>query len=77
MGRGNKSFTYNWVRKRIGDYKENRFPRSLILLLQRAVENEKTADDRNPYDVVLRPRSLIEALQEVVSSERVYEVYNE
>jgi MinD-like ATPase involved in chromosome partitioning or flagellar assembly len=76
MGRGNKSFTYNWVRKRIGDYKENRFPRSLILLLQSAVEKEKTAYDRNPYEVVLRPRSLIEALP-VVSSERVNDVRNE
>ena len=76
MGRGNKSFTYNWVRKRIGDYKENRFPRSLILLLQRAVENEKTAYDRNPYEAVLHPRSLIEALPNV-SEERVNDVYNE
>jgi hypothetical protein len=76
MGRGNKSFTYNWVRKRIGDYKENRFPRSLILLLQHAVENEKTAYDRNPYEAVLRPRSLIEALPKV-SEERVNEVFNE
>ena len=76
MGRGNKSFTYNWVRKRIGDYKENRFPRSLILLLQSAVENEKTAYDRNPYEVILRPRSLIDALQ-VVSVERVNDVRNE
>jgi MinD-like ATPase involved in chromosome partitioning or flagellar assembly len=77
MGRGNKSFTYNWVRKRIGDYKENRFPRSLILLLQHAVENEKAAYDRNPYEAVLRPRSLIDALQDVVSAERVNEVFNE
>ncbi len=76
MGRGNKSFTYNWVRKRIGDYKENRFPRSLILLLQRAVENEKAAYDRNPYEAILRPRSLIEALP-VVSAERVNDVRNE
>ncbi|HWS84426.1 MAG TPA: AAA family ATPase [Ktedonobacteraceae bacterium] len=76
MGRKNKAYTYNWVRKRIGDYKENRFPRSLILLLQHAVENEKTAYDRNPYEAVLRPRSLIEALPKV-SEERVSEVYNE
>ncbi len=76
MGRGNKSFTYNWVRKRIGDYKENRFPRSLILLLQQAVGNEKIAYDRNPYEAVLRPRSLIEALS-IVSEERVNDVKNE
>jgi MinD-like ATPase involved in chromosome partitioning or flagellar assembly len=76
MGRGNKSFTYNWVRKRIGDYKENRFPRSLILLLESAVKNEKAAYDRNPYEVVLHPRSLIEGLA-VVSAERVNDVRNE
>ena len=76
MGRKNKAYTYNWVKKRIGDYKENRFPRSLILLLQCAVENEKAAYDRNPYEAILRPRSLIEALPKV-SEERVNEVYNE
>ena len=75
MGRKNKAFTYNWVRKRIGDY-ENRFPRSLILLLQHAVEKERAAYDRNPYGTVIRPRSLIEALP-AVSEERVNDVYNE
>lgn len=75
MGGEKKSFTYNWVRKRIGDYKENRFPRSLILLLQYAVENEKTTD-RKDYETVLRPRSLIDALPKV-SKERVNDVYNE
>ena len=76
MGRTNKAYTYNWVRKRVGDYRENRFPRSLILLLQEAVEKEKMAYDRNPYEVVIRPRSLIEALP-VVSEQRVDEVCNE
>lgn len=76
MGREKKSFTYNWVRKRISDYKENRFPRSLILLLQHAVENEKNAYDRNPYETVLRPRSLIDGLLKV-SEERVNDVSNE
>lgn len=76
MGRTNKAYTYNWVRKRVGDYKDNRFPRSLISLLQSAIEKEKMANDRNPYEVVLRPRSLIEALP-TVSEQRVDEVCNE
>lgn len=76
MGRTNKAYTYNWVRKRIGDYRENRFPRSLIMLLQEAVEKEKMAYDRNPYEVVLRPRSLIETLPGV-SKQRVDEVCDE
>lgn len=75
MGRKNKAFTYNWVRKRIGDY-GNRFPRSLILLLQNAVENEKFNYSRSSYETVLRPRSLIDALP-AVSQERVNDVYNE
>lgn len=76
MGRVKKSFTYNWVQKRISDYQANRFPRSLILLLQHAVEIEKSTYDRNPYDTVLRPRSLINALP-AVSEERVNDVKNE
>jgi MinD-like ATPase involved in chromosome partitioning or flagellar assembly len=75
MGGKKKSSTCNWVRKRISDYKENRFPRSLILLLQHAVENEKAAD-RKDSDTVLRPRSLIDALPKV-SKARVDDVYNE
>jgi hypothetical protein len=84
MGRVKKSFTYNWVRKRISDYNDNCFPRSLILLLQHAVEIEKStydknlydAADKNLYDAVLRPNSLIGALPEV-SKERVNDVKNE
>src|SRR6266700_2557189 len=76
MGRSRKAYTYNWVRNRISDSKNNRFPRSLIQLLQRAVEIEKQTVERNPYETVLRPRSLIEALP-FVSGQRVAEVRNE
>ena len=76
MGRGNKAYTYNWVRNRISDSKNNRFPRSLIQLLQRAVELEKQTVERNPYETVLRPRTLIDALR-FVSGQRVAEVRNE
>lgn len=76
MGRGNKAYTYNWVRNRITDSQDNRFPRSLIVLLHRAVEREKTYAERNPYETVLRPRALIESLPSV-SEQRVDEVRNE
>ena len=76
MGRGNKAYTYNWVRNRISDSKNNRFPRSLIQLLQRAIEIERRTSERNPYDAMIRPRALIEALP-FVSEQRVAEVRNE
>ncbi|HLI07825.1 MAG TPA: hypothetical protein VKV40_14740 [Ktedonobacteraceae bacterium] len=76
MGREKKAFTYNWVRNRISDSRNNRFPRSLIQLLQKAVNLEKVFVDRNTYDAVLRPRALIEALP-FASEQRVAEVRNE
>jgi MinD-like ATPase involved in chromosome partitioning or flagellar assembly len=76
MGRGNKAYTHNWIRNRITDTQDNRFPRSLILLLQKAVELERNYTERNPYESVLRPRALIEALP-FVSEQRVDEVRNE
>lgn len=76
MGRGNKAYTYNWVRNRMSDSKNNRFPRSLIQLLQRAVEIEKRTSERNPYEAIIRPRALIDALP-FVSEQRVEEVRNE
>ena len=76
MGRGNKAYTHNWVRNRISDGKNVRFPRSLIQLMQRATEIERQASERSSYESVLRPRSLIEALP-FVSEQRVAEVRNE
>lgn len=78
MGRGNKAYTHNWVRTRISDssLQQNRFPRSLIQLLQKAVEIELNTSDRSPYNSILRPRSLIDALP-FVSEGRVAEVRNE
>jgi MinD-like ATPase involved in chromosome partitioning or flagellar assembly/stress-induced morphogen len=76
MGRVNKAYTYNWIRKRISDSKNDRFPRSLVQLLEKAIEIEKKTMERNPYETVLRPRSLIDALP-FVSEQRVIEVKNE
>ena len=76
MGRTKKAYTYNWVRTRIADGQNNCFPRSLVLLLQKAVEAEKNFSTEYSSEIVLRPKALIEALP-YVSAQRVDEVRNE
>jgi hypothetical protein len=76
MGRTKKAYTYNWVRTRIADGQKNCFPRSLVLLLQKAVEAEKNFLTEYSSEIVLRPKALIEALP-YVSEQRVDEVRDE
>ncbi len=76
MGRGKAAYTYNWVRKRTADSQDNRFPRSLILLLDEAVKREKNFLTEYTDSRILRPRSLSDVLPEV-SKQRVNEVRNE
>lgn len=76
MGSGNKSYIYNWIRKRTADSQDNSFPRSLILLLEQAVEREKNYSKEYSDPRILRPKSLTDALPEV-SKQRVDEVCNE
>lgn len=76
MGRGQKAYTYNWVRKRITDTQNDRFPRSLVLLLKEAIDIEGQFARGNVYETVLRPRALINALP-LVSAQRVDEIRNE
>lgn len=76
MGSTKKAFTRNWVRTRITDTQSNRFPRSLILLLQEAVKKEKELTPQNNSETILRPRALIEALPSV-SKHRVEEIKDE
>ncbi|MGD1809170.1 P-loop ATPase, Sll1717 family, partial [Dapis sp. BLCC M126] len=76
MGGSNRSYTYNWVRKRTADSQNHSFPRSLILLLETAVKIEKGNSREYTDERILRPNSLIDALPEV-SKQRVDEVRNE
>jgi cellulose biosynthesis protein BcsQ len=76
MGRTKKAYTYNWVHTRIADGQKNCFPRSLVLLLQKAVEAEKNFPPEDSSEIVLRPKALIEALP-YVSDQRVDEVRDE
>jgi hypothetical protein len=76
MGRGRKAFTHNWIRTRIADSNEVCFPRSLILLLEEAVSNEKKFSTEYSSEIILRPKALIEAFPRV-SEQRVEEVRNE
>ncbi|HLO50521.1 MAG TPA: ParA family protein, partial [Kamptonema sp.] len=52
------------------------FPRSLILLLEAAVKNEKGFSTEYSSEIVLRPKALIDAFPSV-SKQRVDEVNNE
>ncbi|MBO0348408.1 AAA family ATPase [Phormidium pseudopriestleyi FRX01] len=76
MGKGKKAYTYNWIRTRIEDSQENRFPRSLILLLEEAVKKEKEISTEYSAEVIVRPKALIDAFP-YVSEQRVDEVRNE
>ncbi|HIK09041.1 MAG TPA: AAA family ATPase [Oscillatoriaceae cyanobacterium M33_DOE_052] len=76
MGRTKKAYTYNWIRTRIADGQKNCFPRSLILLLQKAVELEREFSTDYSSDIILRPKALIDAFP-YVSQRRVEEVRNE
>ncbi|MBJ7899835.1 MAG: AAA family ATPase [Cyanobacteria bacterium RI_101] len=76
MGRGKKAFTYNWVRTRISDSNGNSFPRSLVLLLEQAVEQERKFDTEYSADIILRSKALTTAFPRV-SEQRVDEVGNE
>ncbi len=75
MGGVNKAYTHRWVLKRIADGQENRFPRSLVFLLSRAVERERGLGSWE-QGTVLRPRSLINSMPHV-SEKRVEEVREE
>lgn len=76
MGRTKKAYTYNWVRTRIADGHNNCFPRSLILLLEEAVQKEKEFSTEYSSEITLRPKALIDAFP-YVSQQRVAEVRNE
>ncbi len=76
MGHTKKAYTYNWVRTRITDGQKNCFPRSLILLLEEAVKQEKLFSTEYSSEIILRPKALINAFPEV-SEQRVDEVRNE
>lgn len=76
MGRGKAAYTYNWVRKRTADSQDNRFPRSLILLLEEAIKKEKDYSKEYTDERIIRPKALTDALPEV-SKQRVAEVRNE
>jgi hypothetical protein len=75
MESGNKAYTHTWVSNRISDSQNKRFPRSLLQLLEKAVDSEKGMIQQELSDVILRSRALIEALP-LVSEQRVIEIRN-
>lgn len=75
MESGNKAYTHSWVSNRISDSQNDRFPRSLLQLLKRAVDIEKASTEQVSPNVILRSKALIEALP-FVSEQRVAEIYH-
>ena len=75
MESGNKAYTHSWVSNRISDSQNNRFPRSLLQLVKKAVDIEKASTEQVSSNVILRSKALIEALP-FVSKQRVAEICN-
>ena len=75
MGAGKAAYTYRWVLRRITDGRGSRFPRSLVLLLSQALEQERQ-NRQSPGKSILKPRSLVAAM-DAVSMSRVQEVKEE
>jgi MinD-like ATPase involved in chromosome partitioning or flagellar assembly len=75
MESGNKAYTHTWVSNRISDSQNNRFPRSLLQLLEKAVYSEKGTAQLESSDVILHSKELVEALP-LISEQRVMEIRN-
>jgi hypothetical protein len=76
-GRG---YTKNWILNRVTDTQDNRFPRSLILLLRAALDRERELYQQGippAPDAILRPQALREVWEKTVSEERLDAVYSE
>jgi MinD-like ATPase involved in chromosome partitioning or flagellar assembly len=76
MGKGQKAYSYNWVRTRISDARGDAFPRSLGLLLETAIQRENRYAQPYSDDCLIRPRALIDSIDDV-SAQRVAEVMAE
>lgn len=83
MGYSTSTSHSAWIRTRMSDGNGNSFPRSIILLLQEAVEHERSYNEQSntdaeqaTYRVILRPKALTESLR-FVSERRVEEVRDE
>lgn len=76
MGKGQKTYSYNWVRTRISDARGDAFPRSLGLLLETAIQRESRYAQPYSDESLIRPRALIDSIDDV-SAQRVAEVMAE
>ncbi len=78
MGKGNKGYTYNWIVYRLGDTKNKIVPRSILKLFSVAARRELDELDNGNKDAtkIIRPRSLVNALEEV-SEDRITDMVEE
>lgn len=78
MGKGNKTYTYNWIIYRLSDTNNKIVPRSIIKLFSSAARHELNEADTGSKDgtKILKPRSLENSVKEV-SEDRVTDMSEE
>lgn len=78
MGKGNKTYTYNWILYRLSDTNSKIVPRSIIKLFSSAARHELQEVDIGNKDgsKIIKPRSLENSVKEV-SEDRVTDMSDE
>jgi hypothetical protein len=76
VDRGNKIYTDAWLWRNLSDSKDNHFPRTILQLLQYAVDLEKTVPEKEAFRSILCTQSLIDALS-FASQQRVAEILDD
>lgn len=78
MGKGNKAYTYNWIKYRLSDTNDNIVPRSIIKLFSVAAQQElESGENLNiKSDNIIKPKSLQYSIEEV-SKDRLTDLQEE
>ncbi len=76
VDRGNKIYTDSWLWRNLSDGNDDHFPRTILQLLQYAVDIEKTTPKKDASRSILCTQSLIDA-QSFASQQRVVEVLDD
>lgn len=68
MGKGNKAYTYNWIKYRLCDTNDQMFPRSVLKLFSVAAKIELDSEKMESYGRILSPKSLEKSIKKVSKS---------
>lgn len=76
MGKGNKTYTYNWIIYRLADANLKIVPRSMIKLFSSAARLEEMEEGNRKWEKILSPKSLKNSADDV-SADRVADMKEE